>query len=111
VPVSGFRTEQDSRVAYSVYLDDAQFTLRGKEQNYIKHYKVHSDCVTAVRSAFPRVIKIPVILADRSDGSFMLDEAIVRFLHCTCSCRDTASFPYRVTFLGGYVCKKIVISN
>jgi len=36
VSVSGFRIERDSRVAYSVYLNDAQYTVRGKEQNYIK---------------------------------------------------------------------------
>jgi len=58
-----------------------------------KNCKVHSECVSAVRSAFPCVIMIPVFLVDRSDGSFMLDEAIVCFLYCRCSCRDTASFP------------------
>lgn len=36
VPVSGSCIEQDSRVEYSVYLNGAQFTVRGKEQNYIK---------------------------------------------------------------------------
>ena len=36
VPVSGFRIELDSRFAYSVYLNDARFTVTGKEQNYIK---------------------------------------------------------------------------
>jgi len=36
VPVSGFRIEQEIRFAYSVHLNDAQFTVRGKEQNYIK---------------------------------------------------------------------------
>ena len=58
-----------------------------------KHYKAHSDCVEAVRPAFPCVIKITVFLADCSDGSLMLDEAIVCFLHCTCSWRGNATFP------------------
>jgi hypothetical protein len=36
VTVSGFRIEQGNRVSYSVYLNNAQFTVRDEEQNYIK---------------------------------------------------------------------------